>query len=40
MVETIRGEAGKQFDPELVEIFPENIGTFRQIEKLYPVHAG
>jgi HD-GYP domain-containing protein (c-di-GMP phosphodiesterase class II) len=38
VVENIRGEAGKQFDPELVEIFLENIDTFRQIEKLYPDH--
>lgn len=40
VVENIRGEAGKQFDPELVELFLENIDTFRQIEKLYPDHAG
>jgi response regulator RpfG family c-di-GMP phosphodiesterase len=39
VLENIRGEAGKQFDPELVEIFLENIDTFRQIEKLYPDHA-
>lgn len=39
VVETIRGEAGKQFDPELVEVFLENIDSFRQIEKLYPDHA-
>lgn len=39
VVENIRGEAGKQFDPELVEIFLENIDTFHQIEKLYPDHA-
>lgn len=39
VVENIRGEAGKQFDPELVEVFLENIDTFRQIEKLYPDHA-
>jgi HD-GYP domain-containing protein (c-di-GMP phosphodiesterase class II) len=32
----IRSEAGKQFDPELVEIFLECIDTLRQIEKLYP----
>ncbi|MEI6214780.1 MAG: HD domain-containing phosphohydrolase [Desulfuromonadales bacterium] len=31
-------ESGRQFDPELVEIFVENIDTFRQIEKLYPDH--
>lgn len=35
VVENIRGEAGKQFDPELVEIFLEIIDAFRQIEKLY-----
>ncbi len=39
VVENIRGEAGKQFDPELVEVFLECIDTFRQIEKLYPDHA-
>lgn len=39
VVENIRGEAGKQFDPELVEVFLENIDTFRQIEKLYPDRA-
>jgi HD-GYP domain-containing protein (c-di-GMP phosphodiesterase class II) len=39
VLDNIRGEAGKQFDPELVEIFLENIDTFRQIEKLYPDHA-
>ena len=32
---TIREESGKQFDPELVEIFLDNLETFRQIEKLY-----
>ncbi len=37
--ETIRTEAGKQFDPELVEIFLGCIDTFRQIEKLYPDQA-
>lgn len=39
VVENIREEAGKQFDPELVEVFLENVDTFRQIEKLYPDHA-
>lgn len=36
VLDTIRSEAGKQFDPELVEIFMESIDTFRQIEKIYP----
>ncbi len=36
VLKTIGDEAGKQFDPELVEVFLENIDTFRQIEKLYP----
>lgn len=39
VLDTIRNEAGKQFDPDLVEIFLESIDTFRQIEKLYPDHA-
>ncbi|MBW4057092.1 MAG: GAF domain-containing protein [Proteobacteria bacterium] len=39
VLDTIRREAGKQFDPELVEIFMESIDTFRQIEKLYPDNA-
>lgn len=39
VVDNIRSEAGKQFDPELVEVFLECIDTFRQIEKLYPDHA-
>ena len=39
VLENIRSEAGKQFDPELVEVFLETIDTFRQIEKLYPDHA-
>lgn len=34
----IQKESGKQFDPELVEVFLECIDTFRQIEKLYPDH--
>lgn len=33
---TIRDEAGKQFDPEMVEIFLECIDSIKQIEKLYP----
>ena len=39
VLENIRSEAGKQFDPELVDVFVETIDTFRQIEKLYPDHA-
>lgn len=38
VLENICSEAGKQFDPELVEAFLECIDTFRQIEKLYPDH--
>ncbi len=33
---TIREEAGRQFDPELVAVFLECVDTFRQIEQLYP----
>ena len=40
VVNNIRDEAGKQFDPELVDVFLENVDTFRQIEKLYPDHVG
>jgi HD-GYP domain-containing protein (c-di-GMP phosphodiesterase class II) len=36
VIENICNEAGKQFDPGLVEVFQECIDTFRQIEKLYP----
>lgn len=39
VVDNIREEAGKQFDPELVEVFLDNVDTFRQIEKLYPDHS-
>lgn len=39
VLENIRGEAGKQLDPELVKVFLESIDTFRQIGKLYPDHA-
>jgi HD-GYP domain-containing protein (c-di-GMP phosphodiesterase class II) len=36
VVNTIRDEAGKQFDPEMVEIFLNDIDSFRQIQKMYP----
>jgi len=36
VVNNIREEAGKQFDPELVEVFLDCIDSFIQIEKLYP----
>jgi HD-GYP domain-containing protein (c-di-GMP phosphodiesterase class II) len=36
VLNTIREESGKQFDPELVEVFLDCIDSFRQIEKLYP----
>ncbi|BCS54611.1 HD domain-containing phosphohydrolase [Geobacter sp. SVR] len=32
----LRAGSGKQFDPELVEVFMECIDTIRQVEKLYP----
>ncbi|MDD5284965.1 MAG: HD domain-containing protein [Desulfuromonadaceae bacterium] len=38
VLKTIGEEAGKQFDPELVEVFLESIDTIRQVEKLYPDH--
>ena len=38
VLQTIKEEAGKQFDPNLVEVFMECIETLRQIEKLYPDH--
>ena len=38
VLENIRGESGKQFDPELVEVFLDCLDTFRQIEKRYPDH--
>jgi HD-GYP domain-containing protein (c-di-GMP phosphodiesterase class II) len=37
VLSTIQEEAGKQFDPQLVEVFLECIDSFKQIEKLYPV---
>jgi HD-GYP domain-containing protein (c-di-GMP phosphodiesterase class II) len=36
VLNTIREEAGKQFDPELVEVFLDCVDSFQQIEKLYP----
>jgi HD-GYP domain-containing protein (c-di-GMP phosphodiesterase class II) len=36
VLDNIRDEAGRQFDPELVEIFLECVDSFKQIEKLYP----
>lgn len=39
VLENIRSESGKQFDPELVEVFMDCLDTFRQIERLYPDQA-
>jgi HD-GYP domain-containing protein (c-di-GMP phosphodiesterase class II) len=36
VVKTIREEAGKHFDPELVTLFLENMDTFQQVRKRYP----
>jgi HD-GYP domain-containing protein (c-di-GMP phosphodiesterase class II) len=36
VLNNIREESGKQFDPQLVEVFLECIDSFKQIEKLYP----
>lgn len=36
VLNNIREEAGKQFDPELVEVFLDCIDSFKQIEMLYP----
>ncbi|HEY4743408.1 MAG TPA: HD domain-containing phosphohydrolase [Desulfuromonadaceae bacterium] len=36
VITTIQEEAGKQFDPELVEVFLECVDSFRQVERLYP----
>lgn len=36
VITTIREEAGKQFDPELVKVFMECVDDFRQVESLYP----
>lgn len=38
VLENIRSESGKQFDPELIAVFMDCLETFRQIEKLYPDH--
>lgn len=39
VLENIHSESGRQFDPELVEVFMDCIDTFRQIEKRYPDHT-
>ena len=39
VIDKICKESGKQFDPELVEIFMECLDTLRQIGKLYSDHA-
>ena len=36
VITIIHEEAGKQFDPELVEVFMECVDSFRQVERLYP----
>ena len=36
VIKTIREEAGKQFDPEMVALFLDNIDAFRQIQRRYP----
>ncbi|MCM0081028.1 HD domain-containing protein [Geomonas sp. Red32] len=39
VVSTIAEEAGKQFDPGLVELFLENLDSLQQIKKIYPDHG-
>ena len=36
VITIIHEEAGKQFDPELVEVFLDCVDSFRQVERLYP----
>ncbi|MBJ6726036.1 HD domain-containing phosphohydrolase [Geomesophilobacter sediminis] len=36
VLEEMKSQAGRQFDPELVEIFLENLTTIRQIKEMYP----
>lgn len=36
VLNTIQEESGKQFDPELVELFMECLNSLHQIEKIYP----
>jgi HD-GYP domain-containing protein (c-di-GMP phosphodiesterase class II) len=36
VLNTIKEEAGKQFDPNLVEVFLECLDSLQQIQKLYP----
>ena len=36
VINTIHEEAGKQFDPELVQVFMDCVDSFKQVERLYP----